>query len=138
MTAFVVLAGVLLAATLTQVWARLGFGRRVPIGDENEYLARARAEDPFGPVPFLRVPLMTAFARLAGKTRTEVRLRNALSFIAVATVMLVAAAGFVVHGPWGAIACVLLFTLLPDRVILSHHVWPDTLLACGTQACFSS
>jgi hypothetical protein len=114
------------AATAVQVVIRLGLGRRRPVGDEMEYLARATSSDPFGPTPFLRVPLMATFVRLTGPD--EGRIRNACSVVAIATVVLVAAAGLTVHGPAGAIVSGTLFMLLPDRILLSQHIWPDVLL----------
>jgi hypothetical protein len=48
--------------------------------------------------------------------------------VAIATVMLVAAAGLIVHGPSGALVSGVIFMLLPDRIVLSQHIWPDILL----------
>lgn len=114
-------------AILIQVVAGRGLGRRTPIGDENEYLARVRGPDPYGPAPFLRVPIFIAFVRLArGRERLTAAL---LAALALATIALTAVAGGLVAGAAGALAVGGLYLLLPDRWLLSRHLWPDTLLA---------
>jgi len=120
---------VVILASGVQAFIRYGFGRRDPVGDEIEYINRAHAADPFGPSPFLRVPAMAILARLVGRTHTEERFRNALAFISLLTIGLVGSAGFVAGGPMGACAAAFIFVLLPDRMVLSQHIWPDTLLA---------
>lgn len=116
-----------LVAVWVQVLPPRGFRRRTPIGDEIEYLARARGPDPYGPAPFLRVPLFIAFVRLArGRERLTAAL---LSALALATIALTAVAGGLVAGAPGALAVGGLYLLLPDRWLLSRHLWPDTLLA---------
>lgn len=116
-----------LVAVWVQVLPPRGFRRRTPIGDEIEYLARARGSDPFGPVPFLRVPLFIAFVRLArGRERATAAL---LAAVALVTIGLTAAAGWLAAGPAGALLVGGLYLLLPDRWLLGRHLWPDTLLA---------
>lgn len=129
MTPRAALLFVFVSASAVQAWLRFGFGRREPVGDEAEYLARAKSSDPFGPHPFLRVPGMAAFVRLAGGRASEASVRNALAAVSVATVMLTAGAAIVSHGSLAALACGLLLIVLPDRMVLSQHVWPDSLLA---------
>lgn len=114
-------------AILIQVAAGRGLGRRRPIGDENEYLARARGPDPYGSAPFLRVPLFIAFVRL-GRGR-ELLTAALFSALALATIGMTAAAGWLAAGPTGALVVGGLYLLLPDRWLLSRHLWPDTLLA---------
>lgn len=126
MTGASALALVALAAAGVELAAWRGLGRRIPIGDEVEYLARARSADAFSPEPFLRVPLMPALARLAG---SEPRLRAFLALLSVATVTVTAGAAFLAGGAAGAVTCGLLLAILPDRVLLSQHVWPDVVLA---------
>jgi hypothetical protein len=123
------LAGPLLVALVVQAVVRYGFGRREPIGDEVEYIGRAAQDDPFGPTPFLRVPGMPLMARLAGSVNTERRLRDMLAVLAVAVAGCVALGATAVAGSPAAWAAVLVFTFLPDRIILSQHIWPDALLA---------
>lgn len=124
-TAAVLLVGA--AALALEVFVRRGLGRRVPIGDELEYLDRARRDDPYSPTPFLRVPLFIAFARLARGNGTLTALLLAL--VTVAGIGLTAWAGHRAAGPAGMLAVGLLYIVLPDRWILSRHLWPDTLLA---------
>jgi hypothetical protein len=116
-----------LVAVWVQVLPPRGFRRRTPIGDEIEYLERARGPDPYGPAPFLRVPLFIAFVRLArGRERLTAALLSALALV---TIALTAVAGWLVAGAPGALAVGGLYLLLPDRWLLSRHLWPDTLLA---------
>jgi ABC-type multidrug transport system permease subunit len=129
MTAGAALLFILATATAVQAWIRFGFGRRDPVGDENEYLARAKSPDPFGPYPFLRVPGMAAFVRIVAGRSGEAGVRTALAAISVATIMLTAGAGLARHGVEGALLCALLLIVVPDRIVLSEHIWPDTLLA---------
>jgi hypothetical protein len=124
-TAALLLVGT--AALALEVIVRRRLGPRTPIGDELEYLDRARRADPYSPSPFLRVPLFIAFARLA---RGDGTLTSLLLFgVALAGIGLTAWAGHLAAGPLGMLAVGLLYTLLPDRWILSRHLWPDTLLA---------
>ncbi len=123
----IILAAIL--AVVVQAFIRYGFGRRVPIGDEVEYMGRAHAADPFGPAPFLRVPMMALLARLMGRTHTEVRFRNALAIISLLTMCFVGASGYIAWGPVGVLVAVFIYALLPDRMVLSQHIWPDTLFA---------
>lgn len=114
-------------ASIVQVYLRFGLGRRVPWGDEGEYLERARSADPLTPEPFLRPPLMTFFVLASG--RSEFAARNALSLVAILIALVVAAAGYVSGGFGVAIACGLVYVFLPDRMVLSQHIKPDVLLA---------
>lgn len=118
-----------LLAVGVQVAGRFGLGPRVPIGDEAEYLARARAPDPFGPHPFLRVPVVAFLAWAAGPEHTEARLRNIFACLVLMTAACVGAAGYLSMGPAGAITATIVFVLLPDRILLSQHIWPDVVLS---------
>lgn len=110
------------------LWALYGLGRRVPVGDESNYLSAAGQRDPYTPDYFLRVPLLSWLAaRCHGVERLPVRL--VLAMLSVLTVLLAALAGFCVGGVWvGALAAGLLL-LHPERILLSCHVWPDGLVA---------
>jgi hypothetical protein len=121
----------LVLGALFAVWVQVlpprGFRRRRPIGDEIEYLARARGADLYGPSPFLRVPLFITLVRLArGRERFTAALLSALALV---TIALTAVGGWLVAGAPGALAVGGLYLLLPDRWLLSRHLWPDTLLA---------
>ena len=116
-------------AIAVQAAGRWGLGPRVPIGDELEYLARARAPDPFAPAPFLRVPVVPFLAWIAGAQHTETRLRSVFAGVTLTTAACVGVAGHLAMGPAGAIAATLVFVLLPDRILLSQHLWPDVVLA---------
>ena len=122
---------IVLVATFVQVFIRYGFGTRIPIGDEIEYLRRVSSNDPFGPSPFLRVPVMVMLTWLVSRTtsHTEARMRDVLGFIAVLTACCLGMAGYLAWGGVGALVVTLLFIFLPDRMVLSQHLWPDALLA---------
>lgn len=119
----------ILVAAFAQAFARYGFGPRKPIGDENEYIERVGSAEVLAPKPFLRVPAMELMARLAGKRRTEERLRDVMALLSLATTVCVAGAGYLAMGAPGAITAALIFILWPDRIVLSQHIWPDMLLA---------
>lgn len=120
---------ILVAALAVAVQAaahRLGGTRRL-IGDEVEYLERARADDPYHPEPFLRLPGMALLLRTSGGN--EACARALMAGLALATTGLVVLAGYQAMGSRGALLTGVLFTLLPDRSALSQHLWPDVLLA---------
>ena len=109
-----------------------GLAPRLLVGDEHEYLARSRADDPLGPGPFLRPPLLPWLAALCaagGGERTEARLRLLMAFASVGSVVLTTVAGWHLGGWPVALVGGGLLLLHPERLILGCHVWPDSLLA---------
>ncbi len=125
------------AALALQLAALRGMGRRRPIGDEHNYLARGEAEDPYAPRLFLRVPVLPWLAavclrggpRQAGPRQAgERRLRGLMAFAAALTVAVTLAAGGRLGGPAVALLAALLLAAQPERVLLGCHIWPDTLL----------
>jgi hypothetical protein len=108
-----------------------GLGPRLPQGDECDYLARSQWRDPHRPELFLRVPLMPAFARAVGRfTGTpEATLRTLVALSGAFAAWLVFAAGLRVGGTLVAVIAVGAMMLLLERVLLSAHLWPDTLLS---------
>lgn len=108
-----------------------GLGPRLPQGDECDYLARSQWRDPHRPELFLRVPLMPAFARAVGRfTGTpEAALRTLVTLSGALAAWLVFAAGLRVGGTLVAVIAAGAMMLLLERVLLSAHLWPDTLLS---------
>ncbi|MDP2291661.1 MAG: hypothetical protein Q8M22_10765 [Actinomycetota bacterium] len=126
-TELLAVAVVLAASVVMQVVVQWAGGRRQPIGDEIEYLDRARSTDPFSPVPFLRVPLFIGVVVLSGGRERWARfLVLVIGQLAVAATSI---AGALLAGPAGALSAGAVFVLLPDRWVLAPHLWPDVLLA---------
>ena len=101
---------------------------RVPstvIGDEGEYLSRSRSKNPFGPQPFLRMPLLILLACLFRSS--EKTLRTALVVFNLGGVGLVAYLGSLVGGAW-ALVPLALWLILPERTVLSERIWPEAIL----------
>ncbi len=126
------LLAVFLAALAIQLAALRGMGRRRPIGDEINYLARGAAEDPAAPRLFLRVPLvpwLAAVCRRAGDREAgERRFRRLVALAAALTVAAILIAGWRLGGPVVALLAALLLVVQPERILLGCHLWPDTLL----------
>lgn len=123
---FALLAFLVLVAA--QGWVLFGLGRRSPVGDEKEYLARSASSDPYAPGLFLRPPGMALVAHLSG---SEAKARAALALAGCATAALAATAAWLSAGGLVALLA-LLWLLLPERLILACHIWPDTLLGLVT------
>lgn len=120
-----------LAVQLALLW---GAGRRRPIGDEAEYLARGAAEDPYALRLFLRPPLLPWLAALClrGARSPEAGSRRLWLLMVVASSLTVAAtavAGWQLGGSTIALLAALLLAVQPERTFLGCHVGPDTLLA---------
>lgn len=123
-----VFVGILALAAASQILSRIFIGKRVPVEDEAEYLDRGDSADPFGPTPFLRAPLMPGLSWLLGGRSGESRLRAMSDLVSVLTILAVAFAGHISHGPLSAVACGVLLAFLPDRMMLGRHLWPDVWL----------
>lgn len=127
------LAGILVqVAALTlavEFLARRLLGPRQAIGDEVEYLFRARSSAPLVHEPFLRVPLYPAFLWLVGRRLGERGIDLALILVAVVSTTTAAAAGGLLFGDVVAAVTGVMLALCPDRWVLSRRLWPDTLLA---------
>lgn len=123
----VAVAVVQAASVVMQVVVQWAGGRRQPIGDEIEYLDRARSTDPFSPVPFLRVPLFIGVVALSGGRERWARF--VVLVIGQLAVAATSIAGALLAGPAGALSAGAVFVLLPDRWVLAPHLWPDVLLA---------
>ena len=119
------------------IWMTLAvgraFGRRIPWGDEAEVVDRTREDDPFGPDPFLRMPLLILLAAVCGRS-VEDRLRQLMALVSVGTLLLTALAGWYLGGLALAASAFLLLILNPERMLLAWHLWPDGLLALWVAA----
>lgn len=125
MTSLAVAATVSTVALVVQgAWSYAVRPRRL-VGDESEYLSRARAIDPYQPDPFLRVPGMIWLVRRAG---TERRARVLMASLGAATAIVTALA-VVTHSWQLALVSGAICLFLPDRLLLSHHLWPDVPVA---------
>jgi len=123
-------AGIAVLALAVHVWVLRVFAPRRALGDECEYLERGRWSDPHRPTLYLRVPGIATLMRLAalGFRDPERGLRLAGALLGALAVVLVALAGAMSGlGMAGLLAAIVLLAL-PERVLLSAHLWPDTLL----------
>lgn len=122
---------VLLAIVLVHAAAGRILGRRQRVGDESDYVIRARLADPYEPRLFVRVPFMAWLAARAHRLGAdpERALRAAGSAASGASVLITMASAHILAGAQVALAIGLLLALLPDRAVLSGHIWPDNWLA---------
>lgn len=93
------------------------------VGDEAEYIARRSSADPYSKEPFLRAPGMTWIVL---RCRSVSACRWWMSASGTAAVVCTGGAAHALTGSVlaGAIAALLMLAL-PDRVVLSSHLWPD-------------
>ena len=117
-----------LAALLVTLAALYGLAPRRAVSDESEYLARAVAEDPFRPQPFLRLPLPIWIASRF-RSNPEPRLRGLNVVFSSLTVVLAGSIAWQVGGTQVAILATALLVLHPERTLLACHLWPDGLVA---------
>lgn len=105
------------------------------VGDEGEYVRRGRAPDPWGPTPFIRVPLMAGLSRACHWTRDPIAaFRGAMVGASLLSVALTALGGWILGGFWVGLLAGTLFLIHPERVVLSRHLWPDAILALWVSA----
>lgn len=112
-----------------ELLARRLLGPRQAIGDEVEYLFRARSAAPLSQEPFLRVPLHPAFLWFVGRRSGEGGIDRALLLTTVLSTTAASAAGGLLFGDAAAAATGVMLALCPDRWVLARRLWPDTLLA---------
>ena len=127
MMLFVTLA-MLIVLVCLQVWSLVALGPRAPVGDEGEYLSSSRGVPERR--PFLRVPMMEMLVSLLGASENDQgRVRSVMAVAGLISVVLVALAAWALGG-WPAVLAALIFlALLPERLILNNHLWPDPLIA---------
>tara|TARA_R110002049_G_scaffold304349_3_gene499476 strand:+ start:4125 stop:5318 length:1194 start_codon:yes stop_codon:yes gene_type:complete len=115
------------------MWSYKTMRPRLPVGDEGDYIGGE--ERPLAGLLFIRVPGMAALAHLLGDpAQREARLRVFMASAGTLCAILVVTAALLIAG-WGAafIAAVLLL-VLPERLVLNNHIWPDPLLAFSLAA----
>lgn len=124
-------AGMLALTASVHFWWLWRFAPRAAQGDECDYLARSQWSDPHRPEHFLRVPVMPALFRLAGRLPGDPErvMRLAGTVVGVLGVVLVMMAGVRVGGPLAGVLAAIAMLLLVERVVLSTHLWPDTPLS---------
>ncbi len=121
---------VLSAALLVRSLAFRAMGAAAPVGDEHGYIGAGAEPDPYAPGQFLRVPLMAWLSMLghrisANPERMLRRMGGAASMLSIVATM----ASAQILGGWPAALCAgLLMTLMPGRIVLSRHIWPDIWL----------
>lgn len=127
---WIVAGGCSVLAVLLHLWVLHALRPRRPLGDECDYLERGGWEDPHRPRLFLRVPAIPALTHLVTRfsAAPEAALRRGGALIGAGAALLVALAGWQLGGLWLALLAALLMLLLVERVLLSAHLWPDSLL----------
>ena len=106
-------------------------GRRVPVGDENGYVTCGSRPDPYAPGLFLRVPLMAWLSKQAHRfsDHPEHTLRSASHVVSMLSIIASMFSAQLLGGPVATLVVGVLLTLMPGRIILSHHLWPDVWLS---------
>jgi hypothetical protein len=105
-------------------------GKVVRVGDEKDYIDCGGRPDPYAPAQFLRVPLMTWLSRQTHRysDNPEAALRSASSAASLLSILAGMLSAQLLGGPMAALILGLVLTLMPGRIILSHHIWPDIWL----------
>jgi hypothetical protein len=128
---WIVVAGMTALAVAWHVWCLRRLAPRRALGDELDYLRRGHWQDPHLPELFLRVPLMPAISRWAtlASPHPEAALRLLFTILGAAAATMVLLAGQRLGGSAVGTLALLFMLLMFERVLLSSHVWPDTLLS---------
>ena len=121
---------VLSVLVLVQWLVRRAMGPVVSVGDEGGYISCGGQVDPYCPKVFLRVPLMAWLSRQSHRdsSNPERSLRFATSVASAATILVSMVSAQILGGFQGSLLIGLLLVVMPERIILSHHIWPDIWL----------
>lgn len=121
---------VLLVLPVIQVSIRRAMGPAMRVGDESAYISCGGQADPFAPGLFLRVPLMAWLSKQAHRftSNPEHTLRAATSVASTVSILVTMLCAQILGGTKAAFLVGLLLVLMPGRIILSHHIWPDIWL----------
>ena len=118
---------VLLVLALIQLSFRRALGQAVRSGDEDNYIECGAQADPYSPNLFLRVPLMAWLSKQAHRFSgdPEQALRSATGVASTMSILASMISAQVLGGLQAALLIGLLLAVMPGRIILSHHIWPD-------------
>ncbi len=121
---------VLLVLVFVRLTIRRALGPVVGVGDECSYVQCGAQTDPYAPGQFLRVPLMAWLSKQAHcySTNPEQTLRSATTAASALTSLASMLSAQLIGGTQAALVIGLLLVLMPGRLILSQHVWPDIWL----------
>ena len=105
-------------------------GKAVRVGDEKAYVDCGGRPEPYAPDQFLRVPFMAWLSTQAHRfsDNPERALRSFSSAASQLSIVASMLSAQFLGGPLSALALGLILTLMPGRIILSHHIWPDIWL----------
>lgn len=115
---------------LIQYSVRRAMGPSACIGDEVDYVRRGGATDPYAPGLFLRVPMMAWMSKQAHRfsSNPEWMLRSAAGVASATSIIACMMSAQILGGAPVMIFVGLLLLVMPGRVILSRHIWPDIWL----------
>lgn len=121
---------VLIILALVQQSVRHAMGPVVAIGDECGYILCGKQADPYLPRVFLRVPLMAWMSKQAHRYSTNPKrsLRSATRIASTVSILACMLSAQFLGGVQAAILIGLLLVVMPGRIILSGHIWPDIWL----------
>ena len=121
---------VLLVLALIRLSFRRALGQAVRQGDEDNYIKCGAQADPYSPNQFLRVPLMAWLSKQAHRFSgdPEQALRSATGVASTMSILASMISAQVLGGLQAALLIGLLLAVMPGRIILSHHIWPDIWL----------
>ena len=121
---------VAIVLVLIQFSVHRAMGPAVSIGDEGDYISCGKQADPYLPGVFLRVPLMAWMSKQAHRysSNPERVLRLASGIASLASIMLCMLSAQFLGGVNAALLIGLLLVVMPGRIILSSHIWPDIWL----------
>ena len=121
---------VLLVLVLVQLSVRRALSPIIRVGDENAYINLGAQDDPFQPALFVRVPFMAWLSKQCYRFSSDPvdLLRKTSGFASIATILVSMISARILGGDGAAILVGLMLGLMPGRIILSNHIWPDIWL----------
>ena len=121
---------VMIVLVLVHLSVRNAVGPAVSVGDENGYIPCGKQADPYLPKTFLRVPFMAWMSKQAHRysSNPERVLRSATGIASMASIMICMLSAQFIGGVHAALLTGLLLVVMPGRIILSGHIWPDIWL----------
>lgn len=121
---------VAIVLVLVQLSVRHAMGPAVSIGDEGDYISCGKQVDPYLPGVFLRVPLMAWMSKQAHRysPNPEGVLRLASGIASMVSIMVCMLCAQFLGGVQAALLIGFLLVVMPGRIILSSHIWPDIWL----------
>lgn len=121
---------VMIVLVVIQLSVRHAMGPAVSVGDESDYICCGAQADPYLPGIFLRVPFMAWLSKQAHRysSSPERVLRSSTGIASMLSIVFCMLSAQMIGGVYVAFLTGLLLVVMPGRIILSNHIWPDIWL----------